>query len=303
MIPPPIGGGSHELALVCINWGQMVDQSSDMTIDSIIIINIVLIGVFISIFLKSTQSAAGLKALKPATNGPLLNVQIITLLLHRSTFILPDSKVHAGPLRVSVIHGTLTWTKGKKKKKERKTERKTDCLCKKGSQNSDLGACTAQQASVCSLFFHICVWSSVGMFLYRRVFVYVGVTLFSTTLAGINRFEVPVHAKGEPSTSRTGGRKTAPSSYVKRFTKSYRWKTRSGCFPRSKCYPIKYFLSKRQIFWFEASDAKEGELSAAKKKKCKKNMDGFSLALSLSFTKQTTQKYLMPVTDGDFFFF
>ena len=66
---------------------------------------------------KSTQSAAGLKALKPAANGRLLNLQIITLLFtvtarYRSTFILPVSKVHAGSFRVYVIHRTLTWTTG-----------------------------------------------------------------------------------------------------------------------------------------------------------------------------------------------
>ena len=62
---------------------------------------IVLTGPFISIFSTSTQSAAGLKALKPAANmsATILNVQIITLLF---TFTAqkysypPVSKVRAG---------------------------------------------------------------------------------------------------------------------------------------------------------------------------------------------------------------
>ena len=65
---------------------------------------------------KSTQCAAGLKALKPAANGHYFtNVQIMTLLFPftvQNYMYPPVSKVHAGSFRVSVIHRTLTWTTG-----------------------------------------------------------------------------------------------------------------------------------------------------------------------------------------------
>ena len=62
----------------------------------------------------STQSTAGLKALKPAANRRYY-VQIITLLFPFTVqkCICPlVSKVHAGSFHVSVIHQTPTWTKG-----------------------------------------------------------------------------------------------------------------------------------------------------------------------------------------------
>ena len=81
--------------------------------------------------MQSNQSAAGLKALKPAANGRCLVCKSSPYhfhLLYRSKYICPCwrgwlgvknqlsiypvSKVHAGSLRVSVIHLTLTWTTG-----------------------------------------------------------------------------------------------------------------------------------------------------------------------------------------------
>ena len=62
---------------------------------------------------KSTQSAAELKALKHAAIGRYLMCKSLPYyfhLLYRSTFILLSAKVHAGSLHVSVIHRTLTWT-------------------------------------------------------------------------------------------------------------------------------------------------------------------------------------------------
>ena len=65
---------------------------------------------------KRTQSAARLKALKPAVNGRyLLFMQTIALLfpftVHKYIYP-PISKVHAGSFRVFVIHQTLTRTTG-----------------------------------------------------------------------------------------------------------------------------------------------------------------------------------------------
>ena len=66
---------------------------------------------------ESTQSTAGLKALKPAANGRYLMCKSSPCYLHlvyRSTFILLSVKlkVHAGSFCVSVIHQILTWTTG-----------------------------------------------------------------------------------------------------------------------------------------------------------------------------------------------
>ena len=64
---------------------------------------------------KSTQSAAGLKALKSAANGRYLMCKSITLLFPftvQKYIYSPVGKVHAGSFHVSVIHRNLTWTTG-----------------------------------------------------------------------------------------------------------------------------------------------------------------------------------------------
>ena len=67
-------------------------------------------------FSKSTHSAAGQKALKPAANGRYLMCKSLPYyfhLLYRSTFILLSVSAKCMlSLRVAVIHRTLTWTTG-----------------------------------------------------------------------------------------------------------------------------------------------------------------------------------------------
>ena len=56
---------------------------------------------------KSTQSAAGLKPLKPAANGRYLMCKSLPYYFHftvQKYIYSPVSKVHAGSVRVSVIH-------------------------------------------------------------------------------------------------------------------------------------------------------------------------------------------------------
>ena len=64
---------------------------------------------------KSTQSAAGLKALKPAANSRYFMCKTLPYcfhLLYRSTFILLTAKCMLVFFRVSAIHRTPTWTTG-----------------------------------------------------------------------------------------------------------------------------------------------------------------------------------------------
>ena len=75
----------------------------------------VLIGAFMSIFPKPTQSAAGLKALKSAANGRYWMCKSLpcyfTFTVQKYMYP-PVSKVNAGYFRVSIIHRTLAWTTG-----------------------------------------------------------------------------------------------------------------------------------------------------------------------------------------------
>ena len=84
------------IVLYCINTNDTVDRHIYLNLS------------------KSTQSATGLKALKPDANGRyLINVQIFTLLFPfgvQKYIYHPVSKVHAGSFCVSLIHQTLTWT-------------------------------------------------------------------------------------------------------------------------------------------------------------------------------------------------
>ena len=64
---------------------------------------------------QSTQSAAGLKTLKPAASGRYLMRKLLPchfqlLYISRPTFYPPVSKVQAGRVRVSLIYRTLAWT-------------------------------------------------------------------------------------------------------------------------------------------------------------------------------------------------
>ena len=70
--------------------------------------------IYLNLF-KSTPSAAGLKALKPAASGRYLMCKSLPCyfhLLYRSTFILLSAKCMLGLFVFSVIHRTLTWTTG-----------------------------------------------------------------------------------------------------------------------------------------------------------------------------------------------
>ena len=72
--------------------------------------SIVLMGAFISIFSKLTQSATGLKVVKPAGNGRYITL-LFTFTVQKYMYP-PVRKVHGGSFRVSVIHRILTWTTG-----------------------------------------------------------------------------------------------------------------------------------------------------------------------------------------------
>ena len=85
------------------NWGRYII--------CIIILYCIDRHIYFNLF-KSTQSAAGLKALKPAANGRYLMCKSPYFHLLYIKFDPPVSKVHAGSFRISVIHRTLTGTTG-----------------------------------------------------------------------------------------------------------------------------------------------------------------------------------------------
>ena len=91
-------------------FSSTISSSSSSSSSIVIIIIIVLMYLNLS---KPTQSAAGLKVLKPAANRRHLMCKPLPYYVHfqyRRTLNPHLSKVHAGSFRVSVIHRTLTWT-------------------------------------------------------------------------------------------------------------------------------------------------------------------------------------------------